>query len=213
MSFLSAAITLFLMMDPIGNVPAFAALLQDVDARRRSNVVAREHLVALGVLLFFLLFGPRVMGLLHIEESALSLAGGLVLFIVSMEMIFPGRRSGYDPASRGEPFIVPLAVPLIAGPSTMAVLMLMASHDPNRRGIWMMALLVAWTASLIVLLLANRLRPLLGPNGLAALERLMGMVLLVMAVQMSMSGMRGFFQTVGPAAAATQPSPAGLPFP
>jgi len=198
----SAAITLFLMMDPIGNVPAFAALLKDVDARRRSAIVLRENIIALGVLMFFLLFGPAVLGLLHIEEAALSLAGGVVLFIVALEMIFPGRRNGYhDPAVTGEPFIVPMAIPLIAGPSTMAVLMLMASREPDRRSEWIVALLAAWTAGLIVLLLANRLRPLVGPRGLAALERLMGMVLLVLAVQMSMAGLRGFWATVTPTTA------------
>lgn len=204
MSTLSAAITLFLMMDPIGNVPAFAALLKDVDARRRSTVVIRENIIALGVLLFFLLFGPSVMGLLRIEESALSMAGGVVLFIVALEMIFPGRRSSYhDPAVIGEPFIVPMAIPLIAGPSTMAVLMVMASSEPGRRHEWTIALLMAWTAGLIVLLMANRLRPLVGQRALSAIERLMGMVLLVMAVQMSMSGLRLFFRSVGPAAGLT----------
>ncbi|HOQ84271.1 MAG TPA: MarC family protein [Phycisphaerae bacterium] len=202
MSIYSAAITLFLMMDPIGNVPAFAALLKDVDARRRSVVVVRENVIALGVLLFFLLFGPSVMGLLHIEEAALSVAGGVVLFIVALEMIFPGRRAVHsDPASSGEPFIVPMAIPLIAGPSTMAVLMLMASREPARRPEWTAALLIAWSAGLIVLLLADRLRPLMGARGLAVIERLMGMVLLVMAVQMSMSGLRGFWHSVAPATA------------
>lgn len=197
MSILSAAITLFLMMDPVGNVPAFAALLKDVDARRRTAVVIRENVIALITLLFFLLFGPSVLGVLHIEESALSMAGGVVLFIVALEMIFPGRHSSYyDPAVSGEPFIVPLAIPLIAGPSTMAVLMLMASREPERRGEWTLALLAAWTAGLILLLSADRLRPLVGQRGLAAVERLMGMVLLVAAVQMSMSGVRVFFQSV-----------------
>lgn len=203
MSILSAAITLFLMMDPIGNVPAFAALLKDVDPHRRSRVVVRESIIALGVLLFFLLFGPSVLGLLHIEENAIGVAGGVVLFIVALEMIFPGRRSTYQEGTEpGEPFIVPMAMPLIAGPSTMAVLMLMASRYPQRRNEWIIALLIAWTAGLIVLLAANRLRPLVGQRALTAIERFMGMVLLVMAVQMSMSGLRGFFHGLPPATAA-----------
>jgi multiple antibiotic resistance protein len=197
-SILSAAITLFLMIDPIGNVPAFAAFLKDVDSKRRPAVVLRENLIALGVLLFFLLFGPTVMGWLHIQEAALGTAGGVVLFIVSLEMIFPGRRAGYhDPAVSGEPFIVPLAVPLIAGPSTMAVLMLMATRDPQNLRALTLAVLLAWTASLIILLLADRLRPLLGQRALVAIERLMGMVLLVLAVQMSMSGIAAFLKSLG----------------
>jgi multiple antibiotic resistance protein len=194
---LSAAITLFLMMDPIGNVPTFTALLKDVEARRRSAVVIRENVIALATLLIFLLFGPTMMGLLHIETAALGLAGGIVLFIVSLEMIFPNRRVNmHEPTVVSEPFIVPLAIPLIAGPSTMAVLMLMASREPSRRTDWAAALLLAWTAGLIVLLLANRLRPLLGPRGLLAIERLMGMVLLVLAVQMSMNGLQTFLRSL-----------------
>ena len=194
-SLVSAAITLFLMMDSIGNVPVFTALLKDVEPRRRAAVVLRENLIALITLLIFLLFGPTVMGLLHIETSALSIAGGIVLFIVAMEMIFPGRHGSlHEPVVVGEPFIVPMAIPLIAGPSTMAVLMLMASREPNRRADWAVALLLAWLAGLVVLLLANRLRPLLGPRGLLAIERLMGMVLLVLAVQMSMNGLQAFLR-------------------
>lgn len=189
----SAAVTLFLMMDPIGNVPAFAALLKDVDARRRSKAVLREHLFALGVLLFFLVCGPQATRLLHIDNETLAITGGIVLFIVALEMIFPGRRNGYhDAAGDAEPFIVPMAIPLIAGPSTMAALMFMSSSQPERRLEWFVALMLAWTASLTVLLSANRLRPLFSPRALTALERLMGMVLLVLATQMSLTGVKGF---------------------
>lgn len=197
MSILSAAITLFLMMDPVGNVPAFAAFLKDVEPRRRSAVVIRENIIALFTLLFFLLFGPGIMGLLHIGKEALSVAGGIVLLIVSLEMIFPHRRAAYaDPTVQGEPFIVPLAIPLIAGPSTMAVLMLMATNEPERRGAWIIALLLAWGGGVVILLLANRLRPLLGSRGLIAIERLMGMILLVLAVQMTLSGLQMFLRTL-----------------
>lgn len=189
----SAAVTLFLMMDPIGNVPVFAALLKDIDARRRSAAVIREHVFALIVLLFFLLCGPQATRLLHIDNETLAITGGIVLFIVALEMIFPGRRNVYyDATDTAEPYIVPMAIPLIAGPSTMAALMLMSSSQPERRFEWFVALMLAWTASLAVLLSANRLRPLFSPRALTALERLMGMVLLVLATQMSLGGVRGF---------------------
>lgn len=194
MSMISATLTLFLMMDPIGNVPAFAALLRNVPARRRPFIVLREHLVALITLLFFLTFGPTVMGWLHIQAPALSVAGGVVLFIVALQMIFPNRAGHLHESFVGnEPFIVPLAIPLIAGPSTMAMIMLMVTREPHRRSAWLAALLAAWSASLLILLLANRLRPLLGPRGLVAAERLMGMILLVVAVQMTMTGFQAFF--------------------
>ncbi len=194
MSILSAAMILFLMMDPIGNVPLFAALLKDVDSRRRSWVVLRENLIALVMLLFFLGLGPTLMGLLHIEQPALNIAGGVVLFIVSLQMIFPRKGGIYETQVDGEPFIVPLAIPLIAGPSTMAVVMLMSTREPQRRLDWVIALLAAWGVGLVILLLANRLRPLFGPRGLLAIERLMGMVLLVLAVQMSLRGIETFVQ-------------------
>jgi multiple antibiotic resistance protein len=194
---LSAAITLFLMMDPIGNVPVFTALLNDVSDRRRTHIIIRENLVALIAMLGFLWFGPTIMGLLHLQQEALSVAGGIVLLIVSLEMIFPGRKSSYtDPAVVGEPFIVPLAIPLIAGPSTITALMLMVSNEPEHRPDWTLALLMAWVASLVILLLSAQLRRWLGQHAVLAIERLMGMVLLVLAVQMTMTGLLIFLQSL-----------------
>lgn len=193
MTILSATLTLFLVMDPIGGVPVFAALLKGVDNRRWSRVVLRENLIALVTMVFFLFFGPKIMGMLHIKEPALNVAGGLVLIIVALEMIFPGRgRSLTSSESESEPFIVPLAIPLIAGPSTLAVLMLMATQYPRQRMEWLLALLAAWAAGLTILLLAGRLHHLLGQRGLAAAERLMGMILIVVAVQMTMTGVGAF---------------------
>ncbi len=196
---ISAVVTLFLMMDPIGNVPVFATLLKDVEPRRRSVVVIRENLIALAALLGFLSLGPLVMGWLHIREPALNIAGGAVLLMIALQMIFPGKSGGMagglatgGSAGEGEPFIVPLAIPLIAGPATMAVVMLMATREPARRLEWAVAILIAWIVGLCIHLLAGRLRPLLGPRGLLAAERLMGMILLVMAVQMALSGFELF---------------------
>lgn len=195
MTVISASATLFLMMDPIGNVPVFATLLKDVEPRRRSAVVIRENLIALATLLGFLILGPLVMGWLHIGEPALNIAGGAVLLMIALQMIFPSRAGGMagglavgGAVDEGEPFIVPLAIPLIAGPATMAVVMLMATREPERRLEWVLAILIAWVLGLCIHLLAGRLRPLLGPRGLLAAERLMGMILLVMAVQMGLSG-------------------------
>jgi len=195
MSILSAAMMLFLVMDPIGNVPMLAAILRNVDNRRWSRVIIRENLVALATLLFFLFFGPTLMGWLSIRSPALTLAGGLVLFIVALQMIFP-RRGGIlnEDEIAGEPLIVPLAIPLIAGPSTMALVMLMATRAPERRNDWVIALLAAWGAGLVIFLLGSRLQKVLGPRGLAAAERLMGMILVVVAVEMLMTGVEHFLQ-------------------
>ncbi|MBN1489466.1 MAG: MarC family protein [Phycisphaerae bacterium] len=196
MSILSAAMTLFLVMDPVGNVPMFAGLLKNVERRRWSWVIFRENVIALVTMLSFLFLGPTLMGLLHIEEPALNVAGGIVLLIIALRMIFPRRDLGAPEGDEGEPLIVPLAIPLIAGPSIMAVIMLMATRAPEQRMLCLGALLLAWAAGLLILLSAGRLQRLLGRRGLIATERLMGMILVVVAVQMAMSGIERFLNHV-----------------
>ena len=193
MKLVSAILTLFLVMDPIGNTPLFMVYLKDVKEKRRGRVVARESLFAWLILLVFLLFGPALMSLLGIEES-LYISGGVLLFLIAVGMIFPG--AGHlgvhaDDLSEGEPFIVPLAVPLVAGPSTMATIMIFASQ-PEPLWIWLVALVVAWALTTAILMLAPGFSRLLGQRGLRACERLMGMVLTVLAVQMFIDGVRHF---------------------
>jgi multiple antibiotic resistance protein len=194
-SLFSAALTLFLVMDPLGNVPLFVSFLQSVPAKRRPWVIFRENLLALFILVFFLFGGPGLMRVLHIEPHTLSIAGGLVLLLIALEMIFHhfGGVVG-GTYSDTEPLIVPLAVPLIAGPSSMTVLMLLSTQHPGQMGNWAAALIAAWAAGLLILMMAGRLQGLLGPRGLAATERLMGMVLVVVAVQMGLSGITEFVQ-------------------
>lgn len=198
MELTSAILTLFLVMDPIGNVPIFLAYLKDLDQRRRTRVVARESLIALGILLAFLLFGPTLLKLLHIERPALHLAGGVLLFLIALGMIFPGakRLAAGDEPHEGEPFIVPLATPLLAGPSTMATVMVFVSRQPDRLGSWLVALLVAWALTAVILVLSAWLSRLLGPRGLIACTRLMGMILIVIAVQMFLDGLEVFVETM-----------------
>jgi multiple antibiotic resistance protein len=194
MEWLSAILTLFLVMDPIGNIPFFVSHLKDVKRERQTWVVARESLIALVVLLFFLFFGPLLMQLLHVGQASLHIAGGVLLLLISLGMIFPGTSQLSvvgDDESQGEPFIVPLAIPLIAGPSTMATIMIFASR-PEPIGFWVGSLAVAWILSSAILLLSPRFSRLLGPRGLRACERLMGMVLTVVAVQMFLDGVRLF---------------------
>jgi multiple antibiotic resistance protein len=190
----SAILTLFLVMDPIGNVPVFLGYLKDVKEERRTRIVARESVFALLILLFFLFFGPTLMGLLGVGTEALYISGGVLLFLISVGMIFPG--SGYIGAHNGddaggEPFIVPLAVPFVAGPSTMATIMIFASQ-PVSLWVWVVALVVAWGLATAILMLAPSFSRLLGQRGLRACERLMGMVLTVLAVQMFLNGVQPF---------------------
>jgi multiple antibiotic resistance protein len=194
-AFASAVLTIFLVMDPIGNIPVFLSVLKDVKEQRQSRIVARESVFALFILLFFLFFGPSLMNLLDIRLEALYISGGVLLFIIALGMIFPNlmyRNLGEEPRIESEPFIVPLATPLLAGPSTMATIMIFSSRQQSVLWQWVLALGLAWIFSTIILLFSNRLSRILGPRGLLACERLMGMILTVIAVQMFLNGIREF---------------------
>ncbi|WP_275098208.1 MarC family protein [Sedimenticola hydrogenitrophicus] len=191
----SAAVTLFLIMDPLGNVPVFNAVLVKLDRRRRTLVVARELLIALIILLGFLLAGNTILGFLGLTQPSLSIAGGILLFIISLRMIFPGKATD-DEAVQDDPFIVPLAVPLIAGPSTIAVLLLLSSNQPDRIVEWSLALLLAWLGVTILLVTSPYLLSVIGLRGSRALERLMGMILVILATQMLLNGIRVFVQSL-----------------
>jgi multiple antibiotic resistance protein len=191
MTFVSAFVLLFLVMDPAGNVPMFLAALKPVASERRRRVVLRELLIALGVLLVFFFAGPYLLRVLGISEPSLTIAGGIILFLIALRMIFPSHGTlGED--LEGEPFVVPLAIPFVAGPSAMASVMLLVSGEPARWPEWLGALVLAWAASATILLLANRLSRFFGQRGLIAVERLMGMVLTAIAVEMFMRGVAAF---------------------
>jgi multiple antibiotic resistance protein len=195
MDLTSAILLLFLVMDPIGNVPVFMSYLKDVKEERRTWIVARESIVAFAILLAFLLFGPSLMNLLAIGRESLYISGGVLLFLISVGMIFPNHShlGGVgDAESEGEPFIVPLAVPMVAGPSTMATIMIFSSRPEEPFRLWLFALFIAWVLTTTILMFAPWLSRLLGQRGLRACERLMGMVLTVVAVQMFLDGIRLF---------------------
>ena len=190
MSLLSAMLTLFLVMDPLGNIPLFLVLLEDVKPRRRRLILLRESTIALAFLLAFLFAGPYILGFLQISRPALGIAGGLVLFLIALRMIFPVPGGMFGPTPEGEPFIVPIAIPLIAGPSAIATVMLFATRN-RARWEWVIAILGAWAVSTLVLLASTFLRRALRRRGLIAIERLMGMILLTVAVQMLISEIPG----------------------
>lgn len=192
----TVAVTLFLIMDPLGNVPVFNALLCKLDQSRRAKVVARELIIAFFILLATLFVGDTLLTLLGLTQPSLNIAGGVLLFIISLRMIFPAKLHHGDEAADEEPFIVPLAVPLIAGPSTIAVLLLLNSSQPGRILEWMLALFLAWLGTTILLLLSSRLMNLIGTRGSLALERLMGMILVILATQMLLDGIRDFVVTL-----------------
>ena len=193
MTLVSATFLLLLVLDPIGNIPFFLSALSDVEARRRRIVILRELLVALVVLVGFLFVGQPTLQFLDIDEPALTTAGGIILFLIALKMVFPQMRGGADDQLEGEPFIVPLAIPFIAGPSALATVMLIMSREPGRWPEWLASVLIAWAVTGVVLFGASGLSRFLGQRGLVAIERLMGMVLTAIAVQMIMTGLRLFW--------------------
>jgi MarC family membrane protein len=192
MSLVSAALLLFLVMDPLGNVPPFVSALSRVPPERRTRVLVRELLVALAALVAFLFGGRSALDLLGIREESIAIAGGIVLFLISLRMLFPGSMGG-DEDLAGEPFIVPLAIPFVAGPSALATLLLLAGREGAEPLLLLGALLAAWGASAAILLCAPLLQRALGERGLVALERLMGLLLVALAVQLFLDGLRASF--------------------
>ncbi|MFA5940738.1 MAG: MarC family protein [Sinimarinibacterium sp.] len=188
MSFVSAAVLLFLVMDPLGNIPLFLSALRQVPPERLRRVILREMLIALATLLLFLFLGGQMLRLLGLSEPALSAAGGIILMIIALRMVFPSREHSLQEEVIAEPFIVPLAIPYIAGPSALATVLLLMSREPERWMQWTGALLLAWGLCLPVMLASMRLRKLLGERGLTAIERLMGLILVTIAVEMLMAG-------------------------
>lgn len=190
MTISSAAILLFLVMDPLGNILLFTSALQHVPQQRRVRVVTRELMFAYAILVLFLFVGGPLLELLNISGPALTIAGGLVLFLIALRMVFPSSDASLTETVRDEPFIVPLAIPYVAGPSALATVLLLMSREPARWPEWLLALTLAWLASTAILVLGGRIGAFLGPRGLVALERLMGLLLVALAVQMFLEGLR-----------------------
>jgi len=186
---LSATLLLVMVLDPFGNIPFFLSALRGVDPARQKRIVARELLIALAALVAFLFTGPFVLRSLGISGPSLSLAGGIILFLIAIRMIFPRPRGLQEEDVEGEPFIVPLAVPYVAGPSALASVMLIMRREPERWPEWLLATFIAWLITATIVFLSAGLSRLLGKRGLVAIERLMGMVLITVAVQMLVTGL------------------------
>ena len=195
MTTLSAALLLFLILDPLGNIPVFLSLLKPLPGGRRRIVLARELLIALAVLFGFLWGGKYVLEAMDLRQESVSIAGGIVLFLIGLKMIFPTPEGMFGETGEGEPFIVPMAIPLVAGPSGMASVMLLGSQEPDRMGDWSLALLIAWFGTAAILFSATYLYRLLGQRVLVAIERLMGMLLVAISVQMLLDGVKTYLNT------------------
>ena len=195
--FYSALVLLFLVMDPLGNLPIFLSVLEAVPEQRRLRIVLREMVLALVVMMLFLFGGQWVLQALHLSEESVYISGGIILFLIALKMVFPVAKAAQaEDDIDGEPLLVPLAIPLVAGPSSLAVLMLLAAREPGQMQIWVVALLCAWLISVVILLAATQLQHFLGRRGLIAMERLMGLVLVAIAVQMFLDGIENYLSHI-----------------
>ena len=193
MTVASAIVLLILVIDPFGNVPFFVSALKDVAPSRRRRVVVRELLIAYLVMVVFLFAGQPLLKVLGISGPALTIAGGVILFLIALRMVFPMRGRRPQEEIDGEPFIVPLAIPYVAGPSVLAVELLLMSDEPDQWLVWLIAITVAWAGTSMVVYFGSQVAERLGPRGLIAIERLMGMILVAIAIQMFLTGADMYF--------------------
>ncbi|MEP3350741.1 MAG: MarC family protein [Marinomonas sp.] len=188
-SILSATLLFLFVIDPFGNIPILLSVMKGVAQKRQYQIVIRDGLIGLLILVAFLFFGAEFLKVLHLETESISIAGGVVLFVIALKMIFPSALD-QENTNAVEPFIVPISIPMLAGPSTLATLLVMVKSFPEEQNALLISVLAAWGISVVILAMAPLLNRLLKEKGLAALERLMGMLLLMMSVQMLVNGVR-----------------------
>lgn len=193
-TFASATILLLLITDPLGNIPIFVNTLRAVPHERRARVIVREVLIAFGLLLSFMFAGQSFLKAMSLSDVSLQIGGAVVLFLIALRMIFPPPAQD-SPVPVAEPLIVPLAIPALAGPSAMATVLLLVSQAPERRLEWVAALSVTMAVCAVVLLLAERLQRVVGLRVVSAFERLMGLILVSISVEMLIRGLKKLAQS------------------
>jgi len=198
-SFLSTTLLLILVTDPLGNIPLFLSALRGVEPKRRYKIILRECGIAFVILVVFLIFGSAFLNALRLSDETLRIAGGVILFLIALNMVFPGtggRLVDEEEGSSAEPFIVPVAVPLIAGPSAMTTVMLLGKSDPDKIPLWIGSIFIAIALTTLVFFSSGRLKDLLGEKALSAVEKLMGLVLTAVAVEMLLGGLAAYIGMV-----------------
>ena len=193
MTVLAAIFLLIIIMDPIGNVPVFLSILKNIPLERRKKIIIRELIIAFAILLFFMFIGRYLLQLLQIEQSSLGIAGGIILFIIAIRMIFPGTKPMFSHNEEAEPLVVPLAIPMLAGPSAIAAVILLMAQEPSRWIEWIFVVFVASLISGIILISSEALGSKLGNRALTAIERLMGIFLIMVSVDFILDGIKQTF--------------------
>ncbi len=194
MSLFTVAIVLFLIMDPIGNISSFLKMIEGMDKKKQNYIIMREMLIALIIMIAFNYIGEVIFSLLQLSETTVRISSGIILFLVALQILFPDLNSIRSNLPKDEPFVIPLAVPLVAGPSLVATIMLYA-HMENSQGLMLSAIFIAWLAACAILMSSRFLSRVIGKNGLLALEKLMGMILILLAIQRFLDGIKVFVET------------------
>lgn len=194
MSLFTVTLTLFLIMDPVGNLSAYLSMVKELNPKRQYWIILREMCIALGVMLFFNYLGEHIFNFLGLSETTVRLSSGIVLFLIAVKILFTANDSPRANLPKGEPFIFPLAIPLIAGPALMATIMLYAHLEPLQ-SVMIIAILIAWFLTILIFIFGGIIKRILGTNGLMACERLIGMVLVLIAVQRFLEGILLFWAT------------------
>lgn len=189
---LSVSLTLFFLMDSLGNVPLFISILKDFDVKSQRRIIRRELLIALAFILGFYFFGEFFLNLIEIKHETILIAGGIILFLIAIQMVFSSGQTHKEPSIKRDPFIVPLAIPLVAGPAVLAAVMIYGHQQSPL--ITIPAIFIAWIASTLVLISASFLKKILGESGILACEKLMGLLLTLMAIQMCLKGITLYMQ-------------------
>ena len=189
-SIIGTAVLLMFILDPFGNVPLLLAILKDVDKQKKKFIIIRESVFGLIILLTFFFFGEAFLNIFHLETASVTIAGGVIFFVIALKMIFPGEKGNVALFGVDDPFVVPIAIPLIAGPSALATIMVMTKSYSDHFWALFASVVLAWSLSTFILYMSPFLYKLLKEKGLSALEKLMGMLLLMLAVQMFVDGVR-----------------------
>lgn len=194
MTIFSISLVLFLIMDPIGNISSFLKMVDGIDPKRQRMILLREMLIALLVMVIFNYIGEGIYDLLQISDPAVRLSSGVILFLIAVQILFPNLTGIRENLPKEEPFIIPFAIPLIAGPSVLATIMLYA-HMEQSQPVMLISILCAWVAALLVMIVSRPLYKVMGDNGLMACEKLMGMVLVLIAIQRFLDGVEQYVAT------------------
>ncbi len=194
LEFLSTCILLFFVMDPIGNIPLFLIVLDKIPIQKRKWIILREILFAMVILIIFLFSGNTILKYLNISQFSLKISGSIILFLISIKMIFHSHQQGsiFGELPEGEPFLFPLAIPSLAGPSAIITVIILSNQDPAKIYLWLFAIILSCFLGFLVLLSSNYIAKFAGSKGIFAMEKLMGMVLTAISIEMFLKGLKEF---------------------